>query len=293
MRTAYQRDRDKIIHCKSFRRLKHKTQVFISPRGDHYRTRLTHTLEVAQIARTIARALRLNEDLTEAIALGHDLGHTPFGHGGEAVLDEILKHYGMRFDHSEQSVRVATVIEKLNLCSETIDGIRYHTHTREWPHTLEGCAVRYADRIAYIRHDIEDAIDAGVLNKGLLPRKYLKVFGKNMLDTIIFDIIKTSRGKKHIRTSKKIGDAILGMYNFLYKKVYTNPTAKEEETKVPAMLKLLFRYHLYNPKEIPGYKKSMGEKEALQLTVDFIAGMTDRFAIDRFEELFVPKEWHK
>lgn len=293
LRTAYQRDRDKIIHSKSFRRLKHKTQVFISPKGDHYRTRLTHTLEVAQIARTIARALKLNEDLTEAIALGHDLGHTPFGHGGEAAINDILNHYGMKFDHAEQSARVVTEIEKLNLCAETIDGIRYHTHTGEWPHTLEGCVVRYADRIAYIRHDIEDAISAGVLTKGHLPRKHMDVLGKHMLDTIIFDIVKSSRGKKKIKMSRRVGVAVQGMYDFLYKKVYTNPIAKAEETKVPAMLKLLFRYYLYNPKTIPNYKKSMSEQETLQLTVDFVAQMSDLFATDKFKEVFIPLEWHK
>ncbi|NQU17893.1 MAG: dNTP triphosphohydrolase, partial [Candidatus Saganbacteria bacterium] len=204
LRTAFQRDRDKIIHCKSFRRLKHKTQVFISPKGDHYRTRLTHTLEVSQIARTIARALKLNEDLTEAIALGHDLGHTPFGHGGEAVINDILKHYGMKFDHAEQSVRVVTEIEKLNLCREIIDGILYHTHTGDWPHTLEGVIVRLADRIAYIRHDIEDAIAAGVLKTGQLPKKHTEVLGKHMLDTIIFDIVRTSKGKPYVKMSKKV-----------------------------------------------------------------------------------------
>ncbi|MFC1495831.1 deoxyguanosinetriphosphate triphosphohydrolase [Candidatus Margulisiibacteriota bacterium] len=293
LRTAFQRDRDKIIHCKSFRRLKHKTQVFISPKGDHYRTRLTHTLEVAQIARTIARALNLNEDLTEAIGLGHDLGHPPFGHAGEFILDEILKNYGCSFNHSVQSARTAEVIENLNLTSEVIDGIKYHTHTGEWPHTLEGVVVRYADRIAYIRHDIEDAIRAGVIKKENLPRKYTCVLGDHILDTIIFDIVKTSRKKPYVKMSKQIDRAVSGMYDYLYKKVYTNPLAKSEECKIPAMLKLLFRFYLYNPKEMPRYKKRMNDQEVLQTATDFIACMTDRFATDKFKELFVPEEWRK
>ncbi|OGC03300.1 deoxyguanosinetriphosphate triphosphohydrolase [candidate division WOR-1 bacterium RIFOXYA12_FULL_43_27] len=293
LRTAFQRDRDKIIHSKSFRRLKHKTQVFISPIGDHYRTRLTHTLEVAQIARTIARALRLNEDLTEAIALGHDLGHTPFGHAGEAVLNQILKEFGGHFHHSEQSVRVVTVLDKLNLCKEVIEGIALHTHTAEWPKTLEATAVRLADRIAYIRHDTEDAINAGILKKGSLPRKAMDVLKVHMLDTILFDIIKTSRGKPYVKMGKKVGAAVQNMYNFLYKRVYTNATAKAEETKLPALLRLLFRHYLYHPKELPGYKRKMEQKEILRLTTDFISGMSDRYASEKFEELFVPKEWHK
>lgn len=292
IRTAFQRDRDKIIHCKSFRRLKHKTQVFISPVEDHYRTRLTHTIEVAQIARTIARALQLNEDLTEAIALAHDLGHTPFGHAGEYVLDDILKeNYGRRFDHSEQSVRVVEVIEKdgkgLNLCYEVIDGIRNHTPDDPWPETLEGCVVRIADRIAYLFHDIDDAIRAGVLSEEKLPLKHMQVLGRNILDTIVIDIIEHSQEKPKIEMSKEVNKAMDGLYDFMYKNVYVNPTAKREESKVPELLRQLFRYYHYNR----DFQKGFKEEEQLQHTVDFIAGMTDRYAINKFTELFIPTEW--
>ena len=292
LRTAFQRDRDKIIHSKSFRRLKHKTQVFISPVEDHYRTRLTHTLEVAQIARTIARALQLNEDLTEAIALGHDLGHTPFGHAGEFVLDDILKeNYGRRFFHNEQSVRVVESIEKdgkgLNLCWEVIDGIKNHTPDDPWPQTLEGCIVRIADRIAYLRHDIEDAIAAGVLTKEQLPVKEMQTLGENILDTIVSDIIKHSYHKPKIGMSEAVQSAVDQLYDFMYKNVYTNPAAKREETKVPELLRQLFRHYHYNLE----FQKGLKEEEQLQHTIDFIAGMTDRYAINKFQELFVPDEW--
>ncbi|MBU0672041.1 MAG: deoxyguanosinetriphosphate triphosphohydrolase [Candidatus Margulisbacteria bacterium] len=292
-RTAFQRDRDKIIHCKAFRRLKHKTQVFLSPVEDHFRTRLTHTIEVSQIARTIARALRLNEDLTEAIALGHDLGHTPFGHAGEYVLDDILKeNYGRRFDHNEQSVRIVEVLEKdgqgLNLCDEVIDGIRNHTPDDPWPGTLEGVIVRYADRIAYLRHDIEDAITAGVLTQAQLPKARMKVLGKNILDTIILDMIKHSRGKKKIAMSKKVQTAMDGLYEFMYKHVYTDPTAKKEEAKVPILIRQLFRYYHYNSDFQKGYRS---EEDQVQHTIDFISGMTDRYAVDKFQSLYVPGEW--
>lgn len=292
IRTAFQRDRDKIIHCKSFRRLKHKTQVFISPVEDHYRTRLTHTIEVAQIARTIARALRLNEDLTEAIALAHDLGHTPFGHAGEYVLDDILKeNYGRRFFHNEQSVRVVEVIEKdgrgLNLCHEVIDGIRNHTPDDPWPETLEGRIVRIADRIAYLFHDIDDAIRAGVLTEKQLPSKHMKVLGKNILDAIVINIIKHSQEKPKIEMSKEVSKAMDGLYDFMYKNVYVNPTAKREESKVPELLRQLFRYYHYNQ----DFQKGFKEEEQLQHSVDFIAGMTDRYAINKFTELFIPTEW--
>ncbi|MFH1386880.1 MAG: deoxyguanosinetriphosphate triphosphohydrolase [bacterium] len=289
-RTAYQRDRDKVLHCKSFRRLKHKTQVFISPVEDHYRTRLTHTLEVSQIARTIARALRLNEDLTEAIALAHDLGHTPFGHAGEYVLAEILsKNYGRNFFHNEQSVRVVEVIDDLNLSLEVIDGIKNHTPDDPWPETLEGQIVRLADRFAYLRHDIEDAIRAGVLREKDLPKKHLKVLGKNILDSLVRSIITKSRGKKQIALEPKVQIAMDGLYDFMYKSVYTNPTAKKEESKVPELIKQLFRHYHYDAI----FQKGVKEEDQLQHTVDFIAGMTDRYAINKFEELFVPGEWRK
>jgi len=281
-RTAFQRDRDKIIHCKAFRRLKHKTQVFISPAGDHFRTRLTHTLEVSQIARTIARALRLNEDLTEAIALGHDLGHTPFGHAGEEALDEILKNnFGKRFRHNVQSLRVVEHIEKngqgLNLCCEILDGILNHPSEEPWPKTLEGKVVRLSDRFAYLRHDIEDAIAAKVLKKEDLPKKYMKILGEKILNTFVSDIINNSREKSDIKMSAEVYDAMNGLYDFMYANVYVNPDAKREETKVPYILNQLFE-HYHNDSD-------------LQKTVDFIAGMTDRFAINKFEELFVPREW--
>src|SRR3989338_919369 len=291
-RTAFQRDRDKIIHCKAFRRLKHKTQVFISPVEDHYRTRLTHTLEVAQIARTIARALRLNEDLAEAIALAHDLGHTPFGHAGEFVLDDILKtNYGRRFYHNEQSVRVVEVIEKdgqgLNLCWEIIDGIRSHTPDDPQPATLEGRIARLADRFAYLRHDIEDAIRAGVLTEDQLPKKFMKTLTNNILDRVVESIVTNSREKPELKMDKDVLAAVDGLYDFMYENVYTNPAAKKEESKVPELLTQLFRHYHYDA----AFQIGVGQADQVQHTVDFIAGMTDRYAITKFVELFVPNEW--
>lgn len=294
IRTAFQRDRDRIIHCKSFRRLKHKTQVFISPVEDHYRTRLTHTLEVSQIARTLARALRLNEDLTEAISLGHDLGHTPFGHAGEFVLDDILKkYYSRRFFHNEQSIRVVEVIERdgkgLNLTREVIDGIRNHTPDDPQPATLEGRIVRLSDRIAYLHHDIEDAIRAGVLSERQLPKKHIKVLGREILDRIVKSIIANSRNKGKISMDQPVQQAMDGLYDFMYKNVYTNPEAKREESKVPELMRQLFRYYHYSA----DFQKGIKENDQLQRTIDFIAGMTDRYAISKFEELFVPDEWRR
>jgi len=291
-RTAFQRDRDRILHSKAFRRLKHKTQVFISPVEDHYRTRLTHTLEVAQIARTIARALKLNEDLAEAIALGHDLGHTPFGHAGEYVLDDILKtNFGQRFFHNEQSIRIVEVLERegkgLNLCYEVLDGIRHHTPDDPLPITLEGQIVRLADRIAYLRHDIEDAIRARVLKESDLPAKPMKILGRHILDRIVTSIIKHSYDRPEIKMEKEVQFAMDELYNFMYQKVYTNPLAKKEEAKVPELLRQLFRYYHYNLE----FQRGIKEKDQLQHTVDFIAGMTDRYAINKFKELFVPDEW--
>jgi dGTPase len=291
-RSAFQRDRDKIIHSRAFRRLKHKTQVFISPVEDHYRTRLTHTLEVAQIARTIACALQLNESLTEAIALAHDLGHTPFGHAGEFVLDDILKtSYGRRFFHNQQSVRVVEALEKnglgLNLCFEVIDGIRNHTPSDPPPATLEGQVARLADRFAYLRHDIEDAIQAGVLREDQLPRKAMQVLGKKILDCLVSSVIANSRGKPMIKLDKGVQTAVEDLYAFMYKNVYTNPLAKREEKKVPQLLRQLFAYYHSDPKFIKGLKKG----ERLQQVIDVIAGMTDRYAISKFKELFVPNEW--
>jgi len=300
-RTCYQLDRDRILHSKAFRRLKHKTQVFISPIEDHFRTRLTHTLEISQIARTIARALCLNEDLTEAIALGHDLGHTPFGHAGEYVLDGILKRIDVapsrHFLHNEQSIRVAEVLEKngkgLNLSWEVLDGILHHPQKdRQLPATLEGQVVRYSDHIAYIRHDIEDALLAKIIKLPDLPKKHTSVLGKNILDTIIPNIIKCSKGKKKIMMDRKIRNAMNGLYDFLYKKVYTSPVAKGEETKIPHLLNQLFKYYHENPEKIPGYRRGWNEVKIVQNIIDFIAGMTDRYATSKFIEIFVPNEWH-
>ncbi len=301
IRMCFQRDRDRILHSKAFRRLKHKTQVFISPVEDHYRTRMTHTLEVSQIARTIARGLCLNEDLTEAIALGHDLGHTPFGHAGEDVLNDILKNIDVApkrcFLHNEQSVRVVEVLEKggkgLNLTWEVRDGILHHPQKdKQLPATLEGQVVRYSDHIAYIRHDIEDSILAGIITGKDLPKKHTAVLGKNILDTIIPNIIKKSRNKNKIQMDKNIEDAMNGLYDFLYNRVYTSSTAKGEEKKIPYLLTQLFKYYHDNPEMLPYYKSGMKEVEIVQSIIDFIAGMTDRYATNKFTEIFVPNEWH-
>lgn len=303
IRTNFQLDRDRIIHSRAFRRLKHKTQVFISPVEDHYRTRLTHTLEVSQIARTIARALSLNEDLTEAIALGHDLGHTPFGHAGEDVLNNILKTIDgditsrRSFLHNEQSVRVAEKLEKngkgLNLTLEVLDGILHHPQKDpQLPSTLEGQIVRYSDHIAYIRHDIEDAVLAGVIRLTDLPAKHTEILGKNILDTIIPDIIEKSMDKDRIQMDKKIENAMNGLYDFLYERVYTSPLAKGEESKIPILLTQLFKYFQDHPEKIPYYEKTWTQAEIVDNIIDFIAGMTDRYAINKFTEIFIPNEWH-
>lgn len=297
IRTAFQRDRDKIIHCKAFRRLKHKTQVFISPIEDHYRTRLTHTLEVAQISRTISRALFLNEDLTEAIALGHDLGHTPFGHSGEDVLDYILKHfYKSRFLHNEQSLRVVDHLERngkgLNLTEEIRDGILHHPQKdKTSPKTLEGQAVRASDHIAYINHDVEDSIRAGIIKKSDIPKHFFKVLGENMLDTTVKDVIYQSQGKEKIVMSPKIEKALNGLYDFLNERVYTNPVAKSEENKTDNLINTLFRYYMDHPEELSGYSLDLNEAEIVRKITDFIAGMTDRYAINKYSELFIPSEW--
>jgi len=294
-RTAFQRDRDKILHSKAFRRLKHKTQVFISPLEDHFRTRLTHTLEVSQIARTISRALSLNEDLTEAIAIGHDLGHTPFGHAGEDVLNAILTEYGSHFKHNEQSIRIVENVERdgkgLNLTCEVLDGIMHHPRTEKQPSTLEGQVVRLSDRFAYIRHDIEDAVSAKIIKKSDLPRHYMKVLGANMLDRIVSNVIKKSLGQSGIVMDDEVRNAVNGLYDFLYEKVYTNYVAKSEESKIPYLLRMLFRHYLYHPEDLPSGKTRLADRELLKNVTDFIAGMTDRYAINKFNELFVPSEW--
>jgi len=297
IRTAYQRDRDRILHSKSFRRLKHKTQVFLSPEGDHYRTRLTHTLEVSQIARTIARALRLNEDLTEAIALGHDLGHTPFGHTGESALNSVCR---MGFYHHEQSVRIVELIEKggegLNLTKEVRDGILNH-RTNSHPSTLEGQVVRLSDKIAYINHDIDDAIRGKILAEEEIPREYPSILGnsvKERLDNIIHDIVKQSTEKPEVTMSPEFAEAMTNLRQFMFQWVYTNPSAKREEEKAKNMIITLYNYYLTNIEMLPPeYIYMMEEKKQAKdhVVCDYIAGMTDSYSIARFKEIFVPKAW--
>lgn len=301
IRPEYQRDRDKILHCKAFRRMKHKTQVFLAPEGDHYRTRLTHTLEVAQIARTIAKALSLNEDLTEAIALGHDLGHTPFGHSGEAVLDRLSRKLGGEgFDHSEQSVRIVEVLEKdgqgLNLTKEVRDGIRNH-QTSGHPKTLEGQVVRLSDKIAYLNHDVDDAIRGGLLTEADIPREYADVLGNNVhdrLNCLIHDVIRNSYGKDHIEMGAECEKAMLGLRSWMFRYVYTGGKAKAEEGKAKKMIELLFQYYMEHAEEMPEeYRRLIetGTKKE-RAVCDYISGMTDNYAIEKFEELFVPMGWH-
>lgn len=293
LRTAFQRDRDRIIHCKAFRRLKHKTQVFLAPEGDHYRTRLTHTLEVSQISRTIARALCLNEDLTEAIALGHDLGHTPFGHIGEGALTEAL---GKPFRHNEQSLRVVDKIEYegkgLNLTWEVRDGILRHTNEEEAA-TLEGQTVKIADRIAYINHDIDDAIRAGIIAESDLPKDLIAIFGKYQsvrINTMVTDLVNTSLGKDKIQMSREIGESTDALRDFMFEKVYLNPVAKSESDKAKGILKVLFDHYLENPLELPAeFLKT--EEDIKTKVCDYLAGMTDQYAIKIFSALFIPKAW--
>lgn len=294
MRTCFQRDRDRIIHCKSFRRLKHKTQVFLSPEGDHYRTRLTHTLEVSQIARTIARALALNEDLTEAIALGHDLGHTPFGHAGEQVLNQIS---ACGFKHFEQSARVVELLEKngdgLNLTAEVVDGIKKHTRGA-WPDTLEGCVVRYADRIAYINHDIDDAIRAGVLKNEEIPKHIIDVLGdtkSKRINTLVFSLVENSCNGK-LGMNDEVKNAYDEIHDFMYEFVYLSPKSKKEENKIPDLICKLYDYYKKFPYKLEPFYQGVADKEGLDRAVcDYIAGMTDHYAIQMYCNLFVPKGW--
>ncbi len=297
MRTIYQRDRDRIIHCKTFRRLKHKTQVFLAPEGDHYRTRLTHTLEVAQIARSIARALNLNEDLTEAIALGHDLGHTPFGHAGERTLNSLCP---MGFAHYKQSIRVVEFLEKdgqgLNLTWEVRDGILNH-RTSGNPSTLEGKAVRLSDKIAYINHDIDDGIRAGILKESDIPSEYTDVLGnstKERLNTMISDIIMNSIGKNDLVMSEPVRKAMTELRKFMFESLYLNPTAKSEEAKADKLITELYRYYVANTDKLPDtYKRFITEfdERSEQVVCDYIAGMSDQYSISKFQEIFVPKAW--
>ena len=293
LRTCYQRDRDRIIHCKAFRRLKHKTQVFLSPESDHYRTRLTHTLEVAQIARTIARALRLNEDLTEAIALGHDLGHTPFGHAGERALQELTN---TGFTHYEQSVRVCEKIEKngkgLNLTAEVLDGILHHTRGEE-AHTLEGRIVRTADRVAYINHDIDDAVRAGVIAESDIPRDIAAALGdtkSRRINALVEAIVKNSDDTiKMDAETEKYYDKL---HEFLFESVSKNPVAKSEETKVSGIVEGLIKYFFKNPEKMPEeYLKIAAAEGKERAVIDYIAGMTDHYAVTVFSDIYIPKAW--
>ncbi|PWM39141.1 MAG: deoxyguanosinetriphosphate triphosphohydrolase [Clostridiales bacterium] len=293
MRTDFQRDRDRILHCKSFRRLMHKTQVFLSPEGDHYRTRLTHTLEVSQIARTIARSLRLNEDLTEAMALGHDLGHTPFGHAGEYALREVCEH---GFVHAQQSVRVLERLENdgrgLNLCAEVLDGVRCHSSGQR-AQTLEGRVVRYADKIAYMNHDIDDAIRAGVLGISDIPWDLQYILGRTKSQRITAMVVSlVENSSDDIRMSEDIQGAFDKLHKFMFEAVYTNPAAKGEEGKAKEVVKSLFSYFVAHPDKLPGeYHGILEEEGAHRAASDYISGMSDRYAVSTFQSLFIPKSW--
>ncbi|MDR1734059.1 MAG: deoxyguanosinetriphosphate triphosphohydrolase [Oscillospiraceae bacterium] len=302
IRTAYQRDRDRVLHTHAFRRLKHKTQVFLSPTGDHYRTRLTHTLEVSQIARTIARALHLNEDLTEAIALGHDLGHTPFGHAGERALDAVC---GFPFRHYEQSLRVVEHLEKdgqgLNLTAAVRDGILRHTCDPP-AGTLEGQIVRVADRIAYINHDIDDAESGGILSAADLPKDACAVLGTTKsarINALVTDCVTASaelmaKQQPQISLSSEAESAADELHRFMFDAVYTNPLCKSEESKAKDMIVWLFDYYNHVPNAMPAQYVRIAEKEgSSRASADYIAGMTDRFAVAMFEACFVPKPWTK
>lgn len=296
IRPVFQRDRDRIIHCKAFRRLKDKTQVFLSPEGDHYRTRLTHTLEVSQNARTIAKALKLNEELVEAIALGHDLGHTPFGHAGERALNEVCP---LGFDHSEQSVRTVDRLEKdgqgLNLTYEVRDGILNH-QTSGSPHTLEGKVVRFSDKIAYIHHDMDDAVRAGILKESDVPIEVREVLGStagNRLDCFIHDIVTNSMDKNDIIMSDIVSKAMADMRGFMFERVYTNPIAKSEEIKAEALMETLYNHYMKHVDELPvEFLNLIDEGDARERVVcDYVGSMTDRFAIAVYNDIYVPKSW--
>ena len=296
VRTDSMRDRDRILHCKSFRRLKDKTQVFLSPQGDHYRTRLTHTLEVSQISRTAAKALRLNEDLVEAIALGHDLGHTPFGHAGERTLNRLCPS---GFRHYEQSLRVVEKLEKngegLNLTWEVRDGILNHQMSTT-PHTLEGKIVRICDKIAYIHHDMDDAQRAGIISEDDIPitlRMTLGYTSRERLNTLVMDLIASSRDCDDIRQSEQIHDAMMTFRKLMFADVYTNPVAKSEEIKVDRMLTEMYGYYVRHPELLKGeYRKMLEQGETPERVVcDYISGMTDQYAIHKFREIYIPKSW--
>jgi dGTPase len=303
-RTDFQRDRDRIIHSKAFRRLSHKTQVFIAPEGDHYRTRLTHTLEVAQIARAIARTLRLNEDLTEAIALGHDLGHTPFGHAGEQALTEALEQIADGYDnvpdeyhHARQALRIVDVLEYdgngLNLTHETRDGILGHSG-KHFPRTLEGQIVRIADRIAYINHDIDDALRARVLHEEDLPDEYVTVLGHTSaerINTLITDLVTQSQGQNRILMTPAVKSAMDGLRSFMFTNVYLADRSRPEEPRAKHVIESLFFHYLGNPDEIPREFFVMADHDLVQAVIDYLSGMTDRFALGEYDRIFVPQSW--
>ena len=297
VRTCYQRDVDRIVHCKAFRRLMHKTQVFLQPEGDHYRTRMTHTIEVARIARCIARALNLNQDLTEAIAMGHDLGHTPFGHAGEVALSDAM---GQPFRHNEQSLRVVDILENggagLNLTYEVRMGILGHTSGSRVPETMEGQIVRRADQIAYVNHDIDDAVRAGILTNEDIPQSIAKVLGSthsDRINTLVCDAIETSREANEIMLSPKVDTALADLRSFMFERVYRNPVAKGEETKAKDMLRRLYEYYYNHPEAIPTDFQPQLSFDGMERTVcDYIAGMTDHYAVDKYTELFIPAGWH-
>jgi len=289
LRTEFQRDRDRILHSKAFRRLKHKTQVFISPQGDHYRTRITHTLEVSQIARTVAKALKLNEDLTEAISLGHDLGHTPFGHTGEEVLDSLLDG---GFRHNEQSIRVVSIIEDLNLTAETLDGILNHTGHSD-PVSLEGQIVKITDRIAYLNHDIDDSIRAGIIGPKDLPKNCVQILGNSTnerITTLVKDLIVNSKNKNKITMSDECFQTMDELRNWMFANVYIDSPAKKEEHKARKIVTELYNHYIENFDNIEWMIKGRSEP-ASRIVADYIAGMTDRFAIQQYMEKFVPSSW--
>jgi dGTPase len=288
VRTPFQRDRDRIVHSKAFRRLKHKTQVFVAPEGDHYRTRLTHTLEACFISRTVARALALNEDLTEAIGLGHDLGHPPFGHIGEEVLDEALREHGRGFKHNEHSLRVVEVLEGegpgLNLTEQVRDGILRHTGP-ETPATLEGRLVRIVDRVAYINHDIDDAVRAGILSEDNLPADEIALLGgtgAQRIDTLVRDMVERSRAEGDVAQSEEVGEAMLRLRKFMFERVYLGAEARGEQERAREALRALFDHYLAHPEELPAPDPSADE---VQRVTDYLAGMTDRFCLTAYERL--------
>lgn len=295
VRTCFQRDVDRIVHCKAFRRLKHKTQVFLQPEGDHYRTRMTHTLEVSRIARTIARGLALNEDLTEAASLGHDLGHTPFGHAGEQTLNEICPG---GFRHNEQSLRVVDLLEKngagLNLTYEVRRGILCHTG-EDRAESMEGRIIRYADRIAYINHDIDDAIRAGVIRSEDIPADLAGILGDShraRINTLTTDIILRSADGSDLRMTPEVEEAMEALRDFMFDRVYRNPVAKGEESKARDILRRLFEYYVRHPEKLSeDYRHEMENEERTRVVCDYIAGMTDTYAIYKFSEAFIPTWW--